>query len=196
MKCKHCDSRNGKINSNYKFYDIFECHDCQRWTRQMIDDCCRNPDEQYVFGLQNGIVFTVYVQCLNCFGCKNRTKGFSPKTHSEKVRKESIFLDTEYKNWVKAKQDESKEIYEIEKHLNYLKTKTYFYRNHLQSEYWKNIRRHALERDNRICQSCKKEQATEVHHLTYKNLGNESLDELISYCRACHEKVHEKTNLV
>ncbi len=194
MKCKHCASTNGKILTYYKFHDVFECKDCNCWTRNNIETCCRNPFEVYVFKYGDFMAEKIYVQCMNCYGCLNMTKPLPFKKYAEKVRGESVFLDHKFKEWKEEKNAEAKEIYEVEKHLKYIKTNDYFYRNHLQSEYWKTIRLKALERDNKICQSCKSARATEVHHLTYKNLGSETLDELISYCRACHEKVHEKTN--
>jgi len=62
---------------------------------------------------------------------------------------------------------------------------------YLNSAKWKNKRQQVLNRDNYACQSCGSI-ATEVHHLHYRNFGNEPLDELISLCRECHEKIHEK----
>jgi 5-methylcytosine-specific restriction endonuclease McrA len=37
------------------------------------------------------------------------------------------------------------------------------------------------------CQS----RATQVHHLTYRHLGNEPLFELMAICRDCHEQLTE-----
>lgn len=196
MKCKHCNSNKGQIITNYKFHDIFECFDCKKWTRQKIDTCCRNPFEVYVFEYGNFHAEKIFIQCLNCYGCLNRTKPLPFKGFAEKVRGNSQFLKEKFNNWISNKKAESDEIYEIEKHLKYITSNRYFYEEHLRSKYWKDIRRLALNRDREICQICKTEPATDVHHLTYENLGHEHLEELISYCRTCHEKVHEKTDLV
>ena len=67
------------------------------------------------------------------------------------------------------------------------------YNEHLNSEEWQAIRALALKRDKHLCQGCMTEPATEVHHLSYENMGQELLWELISTCRACHAKVHAKT---
>jgi 5-methylcytosine-specific restriction endonuclease McrA len=73
-----------------------------------------------------------------------------------------------------------------------LHNSTYYkYVTHLQSDYWRNIRRKALERDNEICQECMQAKATEVHHLTYRNMGNEPLEDLVSLCSRCHRSIHK-----
>lgn len=65
-------------------------------------------------------------------------------------------------------------------------------------EYWRYInspgwRRRADARmslDNSICQVCGKP-ATEVHHLTYRNIHNEQPEDLVSLCNTCHRKAEE-----
>ena len=64
------------------------------------------------------------------------------------------------------------------------------YKAYLKSPEWKEKRLEVLRRDKFICQKCKKEWATEVHHLTYKNIYNERLEDLLSVCKGCHEKIH------
>ena len=44
-----------------------------------------------------------------------------------------------------------------------------------------------MELDQHICCVCGKE-ATEVHHLTYDNFGQEKMDDLVSLCHKCHRK--------
>lgn len=46
-----------------------------------------------------------------------------------------------------------------------------------------------LERDNYLCRCCKSK-ANVVHHITYKDLGNETEKQLISVCEDCHETIH------
>lgn len=64
------------------------------------------------------------------------------------------------------------------------------YNDYLQSYLWKSIREKILNRDNYLCQCCKKEQATEVHHKSYLHevlLGEKTIS-LISLCDKCHKK--------
>ena len=63
---------------------------------------------------------------------------------------------------------------------------------YLLSDTWRAKRRAVLKRDDHFCQGCLQAPATEVHHLTYANYGDEFLFELISLCQPCHERVHEE----
>lgn len=67
------------------------------------------------------------------------------------------------------------------------------YNNYIKnSPKWQNIRQKVLERDNGICQGCLINKANQVHHLTYKNVCNEFMFELISICEICHNRYHGK----
>lgn len=66
---------------------------------------------------------------------------------------------------------------------------------YLNSTSWKIKRQSILTRDNFLCQFCKSELATQVHHLSYINLGNESDFELISVCSTCHQIIHNKLTI-
>jgi 5-methylcytosine-specific restriction endonuclease McrA len=66
------------------------------------------------------------------------------------------------------------------------------YNQYLNSDKWKLKRRKVLERDNYLCQACLTNEAQEVHHLTYENIYDEPLFELISVCKRCHEKIETK----
>lgn len=65
------------------------------------------------------------------------------------------------------------------------------HREYLQTPQWKALRARALDRDNHICQRCKKKRACQVHHLTYERWKNENLEDLQSLCAGCHIKVHK-----
>lgn len=65
------------------------------------------------------------------------------------------------------------------------------YKNYLKSKKWKVRRKQVLERDNYTCQECGNK-AWQVHHLTYKRIFNERLNDLISLCEDCHKEIHNK----
>lgn len=65
-----------------------------------------------------------------------------------------------------------------------------WYNSYLNSQEWKRKRNLVLKRDNYICQGCLLSKATQVHHLTYKHVGEELLFELVSICDTCHEVAH------
>lgn len=55
---------------------------------------------------------------------------------------------------------------------------------------WKKRRRLVIERAKGLCEGCRETDATEVHHLSDENLGNEFLFELVALCSDCHSRVH------
>lgn len=66
-----------------------------------------------------------------------------------------------------------------------------FYREHLNSPFWQNIRSQVVTRYNGRCCRCG-DVGTDVHHLTYENVGNENLEDLILLCRKCHQSEHNR----
>lgn len=64
------------------------------------------------------------------------------------------------------------------------------YNEYLNSDVWKN-KREEYKSSNRPqrCEVCYSK-PYELHHNTYKRLGNEALNDLIPLCRKCHSKVH------
>ena len=65
------------------------------------------------------------------------------------------------------------------------------YKAYLHSKDWKKKRAKVLYRDGNKCVLCKTENRLEVHHITYKNLGDEPLIDLVTLCRSCHQNVHD-----
>ena len=64
------------------------------------------------------------------------------------------------------------------------------YRDYMNSEGWKRLRREALERDGRRCRLCNGSASLQVHHRYYPEvLGTETVDALTTLCGACHEAV-------
>lgn len=51
---------------------------------------------------------------------------------------------------------------------------------------WRAVRESRLELDRFLCVFCKMP-AEDVHHVTYERAGNESLDDLRSLCKICHD---------
>lgn len=65
-------------------------------------------------------------------------------------------------------------------------------KNYMQSDKWDQIRKAVLQRDNYTCRKCNASDITlDVHHLHYRSLGNESLEDLITVCRSCHNEIHD-----
>lgn len=70
------------------------------------------------------------------------------------------------------------------------------YRKYLKSKEWKSIRVEVLHRDRNRCTGCNtysnNGRGLEIHHLTYKNIFNEDLEDLVTLCTECHKKAHGK----
>ena len=64
------------------------------------------------------------------------------------------------------------------------------YEAYLRSPEWQAKRRERIELDHHTCQiCCRQDQPLEVHHRSYRNLGNEEMDDLITVCRTCHKAI-------
>jgi 5-methylcytosine-specific restriction endonuclease McrA len=64
------------------------------------------------------------------------------------------------------------------------------YHEYLKTDKWKEIRARVLRRDNYLCRGCLVERATCVHHISYANITDELCFQLVSLCKACHDKAH------
>ena len=187
--CEKCGSTSIKINKTYKYHDIYECQLCGYWSYSRIETCCRNPYKIVTIDRKDHFLFFLYEQCLNCNGSINRTKPLSAKKNSDKIRGE--FSISTYEFWLKERSQEMKDISLSKKNYDYVNSAYYKYEQYLNSKEWKKLRKIIFERDKNKCCICKINEASDVHHLTYKNLFNEKMEDLISVCRDCHLEIHK-----
>ncbi len=66
------------------------------------------------------------------------------------------------------------------------------YQEYLNSDHWQSLRTEALEHYSNKCMLCSSIDKLDVHHNNYDNLGNETMTDVIVFCRACHGKHHNK----
>lgn len=66
------------------------------------------------------------------------------------------------------------------------------YATYLASETWRAKRAKVFDRANGLCEGCREQPATQVHHLTYKHIQEEFLWELVAICDGCHGRVHNE----
>lgn len=68
------------------------------------------------------------------------------------------------------------------------------YKRYLRTRHWQQLRQEVLRRAGGRCEKCGyqpwKPNGLQVHHLTYSNVGNEKLDDLIVVCPRCHMELH------
>lgn len=67
-----------------------------------------------------------------------------------------------------------------------------WYTLYLKTEHWQGLRVEVIKRAKGICEECRADQIKDVHHLTYKNVGNENLEDLKGMCDYCHQNRHGK----
>jgi len=61
----------------------------------------------------------------------------------------------------------------------------------LDAEAYRNLRQQVLERDGWRCQLCGSMAGVEVHHIQRRSqTGEDSEENLISLCSACHRRIH------
>ena len=65
-----------------------------------------------------------------------------------------------------------------------------WYNAYLRSAAWRERAALVRRRAGGVCEGCAMRQATQVHHVTYKHVGNEFLWELRAVCDACHDRIH------
>lgn len=68
------------------------------------------------------------------------------------------------------------------------------YVEHLMSDKWKQTKLTRLLIDNFKCQQCNKPITAETshcHHITYQNLGDEGMKDVVSVCPRCHDVIHK-----
>lgn len=65
------------------------------------------------------------------------------------------------------------------------------YNEYIRSDAWIRKRDQRLALDNYQCKKCGTAKNLIVHHITYKNLGHENMDDLVTLCWNCHNSVHK-----
>lgn len=66
------------------------------------------------------------------------------------------------------------------------------YRAYLRTPHWQDVRRRywASKMPKRCAVCGRTDTPLDLHHRTYKRIGNERLSDLILLCRQCHEETH------
>lgn len=69
-----------------------------------------------------------------------------------------------------------------------------WYSIYLNSDEWKYKRAAVFDRADSMCEACGTSGAEEVHHISYKYVGNEPLWDLKAVCSECHKIIHDMDN--
>lgn len=66
------------------------------------------------------------------------------------------------------------------------------YRAYLRSREWADLRERYRRRRRWLCASCFDGDDLELHHVTYRRLGHERLDDVVPLCDPCHRALHAR----
>jgi hypothetical protein len=86
----------------------------------------------------------------------------------------NVFFERTHQGWVVKNLDRAAQLQAMP-HADYLRTRE-----------WEDKRREALRRARKRCQLCNSPESLEVHHRTYKRLGDEWASDLTVLCSTCH----------
>lgn len=65
------------------------------------------------------------------------------------------------------------------------------YSAYLRTKHWNMLREKYFTLNKNICCWCGSVDYVQLHHLNYKNIGKESLDDLVPLCKSCHKELHK-----
>lgn len=183
-KPKECDSKSCRLElSNVAGHKFSYCTHCYK----VEETYCENHLLRLAKWPQ-GTGFRVVQQCITC----GQTEGSAIKQSSLDCTLEELHYGEPFRQlFKKAREKHRDELLERAQNEFQVESRQR-YKNALNSSHWKSIRQKVLERDNHTCQACLDAKASDVHHLHYQNLGSETALELVSVCRPCHDKIHEK----
>jgi acyl-coenzyme A synthetase/AMP-(fatty) acid ligase len=106
----------------------------------------------------------------------------------------------DFKPYDSEEMDKKWKLYkEIKSEYQHQKTKIFFvrkekYYKYLESWEWERKSHKVKKRANFICEGCLTSPATEVHHITYSNIYNVFMFELLALCSDCHRRIHENNS--
>lgn len=67
------------------------------------------------------------------------------------------------------------------------------YQNYLKSGHWKTVKTNLYKLKAYRCFFCGNKERLNAHHITYENINNEKIEDLVYLCIRCHKKLHENT---
>jgi hypothetical protein len=161
------------------------------------DDCCKSPNLQTVRFVDGAGKNHVRNQCQSCGTIKSNSVGgysahektmlpLADKNRNEETQERRYSLRTQlyerYRDRLNRRQ--------FQKETLWWKA----YKAYLETPKWREKSMLVLERENYLCQACRKRRATQAHHLTYEFLGHEPLFQLVAVCKPCHEHLHKIRN--
>lgn len=70
------------------------------------------------------------------------------------------------------------------------------YQTYLKSSHWQEIRKKVFKEYGYRCDQCGSTKNLHIHHITYENLGEEDISDLVPLCENCHKKLHDPNDSI
>lgn len=174
--CGQCDNwQQTSADADSAVLYAAECAGCRRCGSSSVDLRRKTASNgKSMFGFQ----------CLTCGGAASAWIKRAHVSNPDSLPPWDEQLSDAY--W-RAKSQQAADEFHTEKALRQSR-----YEQYLRSPEWREKRRRVLSRARGYCEGCGRALATQVHHLTYDNIGDELLFQLVAICDDCHEKVHQK----
>jgi hypothetical protein len=178
--------KNKSINRLEKMQNDYEAH-------QQKYHCSHPTSELRKRTLKNKSISYVY-QCLTCG--KAISRGISKKTaltNNNNIEPQP-FNEELKANWENTRNKEAEIIFGRDDNQRELRRLEFWrcYDEYLKTPNWLKKRSLVLERSTGVCEGCGNKSAEEVHHLTYRHIGDEFLFELVALCKTCHKRLHSE----
>lgn len=144
---------------------------------------CKSPDTQLRKKLASNNARMYSFQCLKCgenasgwiahskipnLNIPDWDETLSKNYHAQQAQQRLALREIERDNW----------LHEHDEYLN--------------SPEWRVLRQRVFARANNLCEGCRQNRPTQVHHLSYAHWRHELLWELVAVCDDCHERAHQK----
>lgn len=82
-------------------------------------------------------------------------------------------------------------VLDLRKRFNTVEIAKRNYDEYLKHPAWFKFREYIRILRNNQCEKCKNNEKFQVHHLHYRNIGNEKDEDVQLLCRKCHESTHK-----
>lgn len=190
ISCKNCNSNSaGDIHIGLRSV-IFDCYNCDTLSEFCVKDaCCNNPMIGRVKVVSKSENRLGRIVCRNCGTVHGRFKKsdfvFWDDLDSIPLGSINPFGMLLHNDRHTLKMEAGRRIFSSR-----ARVAKEFWENYYWSEHWRQIRALVLMRDKYLCQSCFSERATQVHHVSYKDLWSEKMEDLMSICKTCHDRFH------
>ena len=157
------------------------------WNRHHAKFHCEHPESEVRKQTVRGGGIHYVLQCQVCGQRASSAIARDRAIELAKGREPMPFDDALVEAWDKRRADNAAEITRRFDRSVFSEE----YSRYLAGPIWAEKRRRVMERAGNICEGCGDAVAQEVHHLSYRHVGEEFLFELVAVCYACHDRLHE-----